>query len=234
MLNQTTILFMKSGKFSPTTRAFACLLMGGAAIALSPILIRLADVGPLSSAFWRAALAAPVLLAWMVWEARQNRMAISADSGPKESARPHMQVALIAAGLAFAGDLAFWHLSVIYTSVANATLLSNLAPLFVTLAGWLWFAQRCSRGFLGAMAIAFCGVALLIGPDFNHGGSALWGDFLGLVTALFYGAYMLAVKHARRTASTARVMATSTSITAASLLVVALDRKSTRLNSSHT
>jgi len=78
------------------------------------------------------------------------------------------------AGLAFAGDLAFWHLSVVYTSVANSSLLANLAPLFVTLAAWLLYAQRFSRAFIAAMAIAFCGAAILIGPDFRHQGTALW------------------------------------------------------------
>ena len=37
-----------------------------------------------------------------------------------------------AGGVAFAGDLAFWHWSIRYTSVANSTLLANLATLFVT------------------------------------------------------------------------------------------------------
>ena len=39
------------------------------------------------------------------------------------------------AGLFFAADLGVWHWSIVYTSVANSTLLANLAPIFVTLAG---------------------------------------------------------------------------------------------------
>lgn len=38
---------MNSNPSSAANQAFACLLLGGAAIALSPILIRLADIGPL-------------------------------------------------------------------------------------------------------------------------------------------------------------------------------------------
>ena len=41
------------------------------------------------------------------------------------------------AGLAFAGDLAAWHLSILFTSVANATLEANLASVIVVLFGWL-------------------------------------------------------------------------------------------------
>ena len=46
--------------------AFLCLLAGGCAIAFAPILVRIADTGPVASAFWRCALAAPVLWAWVL------------------------------------------------------------------------------------------------------------------------------------------------------------------------
>ncbi len=46
--------------------AFLCLLAGGCAIAFAPIFVRLSDTGPLASAFWRCALAVPVLWAMAV------------------------------------------------------------------------------------------------------------------------------------------------------------------------
>jgi len=49
--------------------AFVALLVGGAAIGFSPIFVRLADVGPMQSAFWRVALAAPLLAIWAGWVA---------------------------------------------------------------------------------------------------------------------------------------------------------------------
>ena len=45
--------------------AFLCLLGGGCAIAFAPILVRIADTGPVASAFWRCALAAPLLWLWV-------------------------------------------------------------------------------------------------------------------------------------------------------------------------
>ena len=56
---------------------------------------------------------------------------------------------LLAAGFAFAGDLAFWHSSIQLTSVANSTLLANLASIFVTLA---------------SLPAAFSSVSLLFQP----------------------------------------------------------------------
>ena len=44
---------------------FAALVAGAVAMGVSPIFVRLADVGPFASAFWRVALALPLLYAWM-------------------------------------------------------------------------------------------------------------------------------------------------------------------------
>jgi drug/metabolite transporter (DMT)-like permease len=55
------------------------------------------------------------------------------------------------------------------------------------------------------------------------GGTRLLGDALGALTGAFYAGYMLAIKQARdANASTARLMAWSTTITALALLPVAL------------
>ena len=80
---------------------------------------------------------------------------------------------IIAAGLFFAGDLAVWHWSIVLTSVANATLLANLAPIFVTLAGWLFWKRSVTRTFLAGMTIAIVGMFVLVGPNFSAGGTRL-------------------------------------------------------------
>jgi drug/metabolite transporter (DMT)-like permease len=197
--------------------AFLCLLAGGCAIAFAPIFVRLSDTGPVASAFWRTALAVPVLWLWLAW--RRQRWP-GTDTAPM-SRRP--SAALVLAGLFFAADLAVWHWSIVWTSVANATLLANLAPIFVTLAGWLLWRKRVSRAFLFGMVVAIAGMFVLVGPNFSIGGTRLLGDALGALTAIFYAGYMLAIKAARdANASTARLMAWSTTLTAIVLLPIAL------------
>lgn len=187
--------------------ALPALLLGATFIALSPIFVRLADVGPTASAFWRVALAAPLL-----W--------------PLAARTPHVSIdgkLLLAAGLAFAGDLAFWHWSLQFTSVANSTLLANLASLFVTAALWIFWRQRPSGTFLVGLAAALAGVALLVHTSLQFSARALLGDALGVVTAAFYAGYILAVKGARdRGAGTLRLMAVTTTLTALVLLPVAV------------
>jgi drug/metabolite transporter (DMT)-like permease len=130
---------------------------------------------------------------------------------------------LLAAGFAFAGDLGFWHWSIQFTSVANSTLLANLASLFVTLAAWIFWRQRPSALFAAGLAAALAGVGLLVHTSLQFSASALLGDALGVVTAVFYAGYILAVKDLRdRGAGTLYVMAMTTTLTALFLLPVAL------------
>jgi drug/metabolite transporter (DMT)-like permease len=128
----------------------------------------------------------------------------------------------VLAGVLFAGDLAVWHWSIVLTSVANSTLLANCAPIFVTLAAWLFFRRKPRSLFVIGLFTAICGMALLVRGDFQHGGLALLGDALGVVTAMFYAAYQIVVTRARQAYSTARLMAVSATVTALILLPIAL------------
>src|SRR5438045_4231386 len=150
--------------------ALAALLTGATCIALSPIFVRIADVGPSASAFWRVALAAPLL-----WPLAR----LGARSRAPRAAWP----LLFAAGFAFAGDLAFWHWSIRFTSVANSTLLADLASLFVTAAMWLFWRQRPSTRFLLGLAAALGGVWMLVRASLAFSATALLGDVVGLATA---------------------------------------------------
>ena len=195
---------------SRKTLAFAALLAGAAAIAFAPIFVRLSDTGPTASAFWRVALSIAPLWLWVF-------------VSPREPAGgPLPWKALVFAGLFFAADLGVWHLSIVYTSVANSTLEANLAPIFVTLGAWLLWRARVTRLFLGALVMTLAGAVLLVGPNVQLGGRTLLGDALGVLTAMFYAGYMLALKSATGTASTARIMAINTTVAAIALLPYAL------------
>jgi drug/metabolite transporter (DMT)-like permease len=130
---------------------------------------------------------------------------------------------MLAAGLAFAGDLGFWHQSIQLTSVANSTLLANLASIFVTLAAWIFLRQRPRGLFLAGLAAALVGLTLLVHASLELSPSGLAGDALGVVTAMFYAGYLLAVKGLRdRGETTLHLMAVTSTITALFLFPVAL------------
>jgi drug/metabolite transporter (DMT)-like permease len=130
---------------------------------------------------------------------------------------------LLAAGFAFAGDLGFWHASVKLTSVANSTLLANLASIFVTLAAWIFLRHKPTRLFLAGLGAALLGVLLLVNTSLAFSSTGLVGDALGVVTAMFYAGYILAVKALRdRGETTLHLMAVTSTITALFLLPAAL------------
>jgi drug/metabolite transporter (DMT)-like permease len=192
------------------------LFSGAVFIALSPIWVRVSEVGPTASAFWRVCLAVPLL--WILF--------FSVKTKETKSFKTQFPLLLVA-GIAFAGDLAFWHWSIQYTSVANSTLLANLASIFVTLAAWVLWKQRPNALFLAGLAAALVGVALLVQASLAGSAitssNALLGDALGVVTAMFYAWYLLSVKGLReRGAGTLALMAVTTTITAVILLPVAL------------
>jgi drug/metabolite transporter (DMT)-like permease len=203
--------------------AFLCLLAGGCAIAFAPIFVRLSDTGPLASAFWRCALAVPVLWAIAVVPARTGTPPKRSNGFVWIPASAGKTGALLLAGLFFACDLGVWHFSILFTSVANSTVLANLAPIFVTLAGWILWRRAVTGLFVVGMAVAIMGMFVLVGPEFAAGGRPLLGDALGALTAVFYAGYFLTIKVARDAGeSTARLMAWSTTITAVVLLPIAL------------
>ena len=192
--------------------AVTALLIGAACIGTSALWVKVSETGPVSTAFWRVFLALPLLWVWALAErARPAR----ADPATERKL-------MLWAGLFFAGDLAVWHWSIVLTSVANSTLLANLAPIFVTLAAWLLFHRTPSGRFMVGLATALAGMAVLIGGDFRLGGTQVLGDALGVVTAMFYAGYQLVVTRLRASVSTASIMAWSGVITAAVLLPLAL------------
>lgn len=190
---------------------FAALVLGALAMGVSPIFVRLADVGPFTSAFWRVGLALPVLYAWM-------RLSERGQTGHKTS----FSRATILAGVAFAGDLFFWHLSIVTTNIADATFFATTTPIWVVLFGWLLFRERASKAVLLGLGLCILGGGALLVQSLQMKAGGALGDFFGLATGVFFGLYFLAVQAARGGSSAARVTFELTIVTAALLLAAAL------------
>lgn len=189
------------------------LLLGGIAIGASPIFVRLSEVGPMSTAFWRVALALLPLLTW-------DRTTAGARLG-EAPLKPIDYCALVLPGLFLSADLAAWHLSIHMTSIANATLLANLAPIFVTLGAWVLFSSPVTGLFLAGLATSLVGVAVLTLGSGPLGGGHLAGDATAAVAAVFYAGYILVVGRLRSRFSTQRIMVWSTASAAVCMFPVA-------------
>lgn len=200
--------------------ALAALLLGAVGIAFAPIFVRVSEAGPTATAFWRIAIAWPMLYLWMHVEDRRQPAAATTARRAKLTLADYRRLSV--AGLFFGGDLAIWHLSIHYTSITNSTLLANFAPIFVTLFAWLIWKQRFSRKFVAGLAIAIAGAILLMGDSFQLQGDHLIGDGLGLITAVFYAGYMLSIGKLRQRYTTATIMTWSGVVTCLILAPIAL------------
>lgn len=200
---------LPAGAAQARWQALAVLVFGACVIGLSPILVRLTETGPAAAGFWRLAFAVPFL-------AIMTRRA----SGARPT-RPS-RIALVA-GLMFALDLGFWHYGIKFTSVTNATVLSNLTPVVVTAFAWIFLKQRPRALFLVAVAIALAGSWIMAME--KGGGPGLdppLGNALSATTALWYALYMLAIGEGRKTEGASQLMLGSSALGVPLLLVAAL------------
>mgnify|MGYP002778848968 CR=1 FL=1 len=198
------------------TRALGVLVFGACAIGFGPILVRLTEAGPAAAAFWRFLLAVPLITLLL---------AVSGRGRAGADRRGPDRLLLLAGGF-IATDLAFWHYGLKLTSVANATVLSNLTPILVTAFAWFAFREKPRAVFLAGMLLAIGGAALMaVAGDpsrLRPGSDPLRGDLFSAVAAFWYAAYFIAVARARRTRTALNVMLWSTLAALPFLLAFAL------------
>jgi drug/metabolite transporter (DMT)-like permease len=195
-------------------KAVAALILGACAIALAPIFVRFSDVGSTATGFYRMFFAALVLWPWLLAEGRTSR--------PSQRLSSSQWLLIIVAGVCFAADVVFFHAASRITTVANATLLLNFAPIFVIVGAWLLFGESPPPALVVGLGIALTGAALLMSHSLSLSATHLRGDGFGVTAAIFYAGYLLAVSRLRASLSTAQIMLWTSAIGALSLLPVAL------------
>ena len=194
----------------------AALLVANAALATGPMFVRLVDVGPIAAGFWRLALGAPMLaLLAMALTKAGTRV-----GGAARSARitPMLAVVIAASGVLFAADLACYHLGIVRTKLANATLFGNTASLIFPL--WAFAVARVwpSRREGGALVLAALGAALLLGRSYELSPQHFTGDLLSLAAGVLYTAYFITIARARASLAPLPLLAMSTAASALPLL----------------
>ncbi len=191
--------------------AFLALLTSNVLLAFGPVFVRMADVGPVAAGFWRVALAAPILVA----------VALGSGWRPVGLSKG-VWLALGIGGLCFAADLASWHLGILRTQLANATLFGNSAVLFFPIYGFLIVRAWPSRMQVFALLLALAGAALLMGKSAQLDSRHLAGDLLCLLAGILYTVYFAAMARARTSMAPIPALAMSTLAGLIPLLLFAL------------
>ncbi|HEX9066817.1 MAG TPA: DMT family transporter [Streptosporangiaceae bacterium] len=169
--------------------------LGAATISSSAVLVTLSGASPVATAFYRAALALPLLagLAWL----EQRRL------GPRQAGR---RLRAAGAGLFLAVDLILWAHAIADVGAGVATVLGNLQVLFVAGIAWLLWKERPGRAVALALPVVITGVVLvsgLVGSPSGTGLHPLAGVWFGIGTSIAYAGYLLMLR--RSSAASAHV-----------------------------
>jgi len=191
-------------KAAERAHAFAIIQLSLAVVALSStaIFYRLSELGPTATSFYRTSFAVPIFLVWMVIERRRSPGRASSLVVPGR-----WDGAVLALGAAvFAVNIVTYAWAVHLTSIANASLLSNLAPIFVSIGGFLLFRERVSRGFVVAMVTAIVGMGMLTNGKLSAAPDQIRGDVLAILSAIFFAGYLITIRRLSLHLTSATIM----------------------------
>lgn len=196
---------------APSRIGVLAVIAAAACFSLTPIWVRISEVGPIATGVWRFLLAAPVL--WVIVEARQR---YSVDLGaPIRAGRFGL---MIFGSVAFAANVAFWHLGINETVVANAAILGNAHPIFVVIGAAIFYRERITRLFLTGLVLALIGTAWLTSARTGEFGAIARGDFYCFMSGFLFAFWVLALKQLRNEFSTATLVVWNLGLTAVFLL----------------
>lgn len=183
--------------------------VGAAAISFSGVWVKIADVTPASSAFYRVFFGFLFLFALSLKTKEKWKIGL-----------PNLLMGLLC-GLLFVFDLLCWHGSILLIGPGLATLLGNFQVFILAGLGIILFRERYTLKLLVSIPLAVAGLYFVIGYNLpTMTDSYTYGIYLGLATALFYAAYLLSLRHlsARSTSNFMPMMLVS--LTSSAILAV--------------
>lgn len=165
---------------STSNPAFYRTAIGATMISFSAVWVKLANVAPAVSAFYRVFFGTIFLL--VVLLVRREKLWRGWNS---------FCLALFAA-LFFALDLYVWHFSIGYVGPGLATILGNFQVLLVPLAGLLLYSEKVHLRFVLSVPLALTGLFMIVGIDWEQlPPDYRIGVYYGLATAVFYTGYLI-------------------------------------------
>jgi drug/metabolite transporter (DMT)-like permease len=195
--------------------AVPALLIGNIALACGPWLVRLAQseshVGPVAAAFWRLTLALPIFA-----------LASMRAGEPRPAAWRGLYAMAMASGLFFAADLALWHLGILHTRLANATLFGNITAILFPIYGYIVARHWPSKRQALAIGLASLGAILLLGRSYELSARNIVGDLLCILAGLLYTGYLIGIDRVRGSVGPLTILALSAAAGAPCLLLASI------------
>ena len=162
---------------------FVALFMGGFFIGLAAIFFRLSEMSPSWAVFYRMLFALPLVIILCLYIP-------SKTSSFKLKHRQSYLISFIAA-LAFTLDLTGWHWGLNLTTISNATIIVNTAPIWVALYGILFLKESWRPFFLVPGILTYFGITGLVTSFEGFSLRANLGDVISFIASLLYALYLI-------------------------------------------
>ncbi len=164
------------------TKPKLALICGILCISIFPILVKLSLTSGLISAFYRMAIAMALLLPYVLIT--------------KQLKFPTLKLSMLAVlcGVIFALDLAVWNIAIQESSATQATLLTNLSPVWVGIGSFLFLKSKPATNFWIGTIVAIFGMVTLVGFEYFINMNFDTAFLLAFLSGIFYAIYLLVSK----------------------------------------
>lgn len=158
------------------------LIVGILCISIFPILIKLRLTPGLISAFYRMAIAATLLLPYVIITKKFKLPTIK------------LLIPAIICGILFASDVAVWNIAIQESSATQASLLTNLSPLWVGIGSFLFLKTKPALNFWIGTLVSLFGMIMLVGFEFFIKLNFDTAFLLAVLSGILYAIYLLVSK----------------------------------------
>ena len=164
------------------TKPRIALFIGVLCISIFPVIVRMNLTSGLISAFYRMAIATAIILPFALYR--------------KKLKVENLKVLLpiLMCGILFASDIAVWNISIQNSSATQATLLTNLSPIWVGVFSLIFLNFRPRKSFWLGTVIALIGMTVFVGVETILNLQLDFAFFLGVLSGILYAIYILISK----------------------------------------
>lgn len=173
------------------------LFIGILCISIFPIIVKLNLTPSLISAFYRMAIAAVFVLPYALFTKKLKRYDTKT------------MLSMVACGIIFGSDLAVWNYAIQESTATQATLLTNLAPVWVGIGSYLFLQTKPTAAFWIGTVFALTGMIILVGMDVFINLSFDLPFAMGVLSGILYACYIIISKKVLQKASVISFMSYS-------------------------
>jgi drug/metabolite transporter (DMT)-like permease len=184
------------------------LVLATFSISTSPIIARLlSDVPAVGISFWRMAIGMAIL--WMYSKFRPS--AALSDKNRNYT---------ILGGIFLGIHFQFFFESIKLTTIANATFLGTLAPLFTLCLEKFWLKRHIQKNMIIALVIIFAGSLIIVGDQFDTSSNYTKGNLYAIICSFWIAIAFMISENVRKEADTVSFSKTLFASAAMTLMII--------------